>query len=204
VVALSPRSTESDQVRKEIDIADEARKPVVPVVIRQTTVPKHLMYQLIGWQQIDLTADFKLGVRELIDSLRRLAVSPQSFASLSREARNEIKQLATNSALSTTDKVSLVSIVLVKESDRVREKMMAQLLANDGRAAKRMELKDRLHRAGNYSEMESLDAEAEEDKRKLNLVLEEQEQMQKIQQLVLSQLREMNRSASDALGRLWK
>ena len=106
VIALSPLSVESDNVRKEIDIAEEAKKPIVPVFVRHAAIPKHMLYQLIGLQQIDLTADFALGVRQLIDALRRLAVSPHTVACLSPQARIAIKQLANNSALSTLERMS--------------------------------------------------------------------------------------------------
>lgn len=203
VIALSPLSVESDNVRKEIDIAEEAKKPIVPVFIRQAVIPRHMLYQLIGLQQIDLTADFTLGVRQLIDSLRRLAVSPHTIACLSPQARIAIKQLANNSALSTLERMSEVAGIFVRENARMSEAKMAALLAFDDRAVKRMELKDQFHLAGNHSGIQALVAEGEEDKRQRNLILSQDEEMTKLFALVRSQLEALNQRGATAMRQLF-
>jgi TIR domain len=46
LVALSPDAIASDNVRKELDIAEQARKPLLPVEIRPTALSDELAYQL--------------------------------------------------------------------------------------------------------------------------------------------------------------
>ena len=203
VIALSPRSVESDNVRKEIDLAENARKPIVPVFIRHAIIPNHMLYQLIGLQQIDLTADFALGVRQLVDALRRLVVSPQTFASLSPQARNAIKQLASNSALSTVEKMAEVASLFAQESARMGESKLAAVVALNERAVQRMELKDKFHLAGNHSGIQALVAEGEEDKRQMNLILSQDEEMAKIFALVRSQLEALNRRGAESMRQLF-
>src|SRR5262245_56741152 len=70
LVALSPNAVESDNVRKELDIAEEAKKPVIPVEIRRVVIPKDMVYQLVGLQRIDLATSFDVGVKGLIQSVR--------------------------------------------------------------------------------------------------------------------------------------
>ena len=52
ILILSERSAMSQNVRKEIDIAEEARRPILPVEIESVIVPRELMYQLAGLQRI--------------------------------------------------------------------------------------------------------------------------------------------------------
>lgn len=54
VLLLSKASTASAHVRRELDIADEERRPVVPVLIEATTVPDDMKYNLAGIQQLDI------------------------------------------------------------------------------------------------------------------------------------------------------
>jgi TIR domain len=69
LVALSPGSMESDHVRKELALAVEAKKLIVPVWIERTAVSKKLRYYLADIQQIDLASDFDVGLAALLDAL---------------------------------------------------------------------------------------------------------------------------------------
>lgn len=54
VLLLSPNSARSDNVRREIDVACEAGKIIIPVEIRATQIPAELTYQLAGTQIIQV------------------------------------------------------------------------------------------------------------------------------------------------------
>ena len=73
LLVLSPHSVNSDNVRKELDIAEEAKKSLLPVEIQRVTVPKAMAYQLAGVQRIDLVTNFDSGAKRLVEALRRLA-----------------------------------------------------------------------------------------------------------------------------------
>jgi large subunit ribosomal protein L7/L12 len=51
LIALSPQSVASVNVRKELDIADEGRKFIMPVFIRAVTIPAEMKYQLAGLKE---------------------------------------------------------------------------------------------------------------------------------------------------------
>ena len=72
VIALSPDSVASPEVRRELAIADRERKPVVPVALRPVDVPDALEYALVNLQRIDLSGDFDLGVRRLRQAIGEL------------------------------------------------------------------------------------------------------------------------------------
>jgi hypothetical protein len=68
ILALSPQSIASVNVRKELDLCDDYRKQVVPLLLAETTIPEEMKYQLAGVQQIDCQ-DFGKGVEELCRTL---------------------------------------------------------------------------------------------------------------------------------------
>lgn len=69
VLLVSPHSMQSDDVRRELDLAVEAGCPVVPVTIAAAEIPDPLRYQLAGVHLIDLKADFAGGMREVLSAV---------------------------------------------------------------------------------------------------------------------------------------
>lgn len=205
LVALSPNADASDNMRKELDIADEAKKRFLPVEIRRTVIPKDMLWHLAGFQQIDLATNFDVGVKRLVESVRALVRAPQAYVRLSPEARNEIKELMIDPALSASDQLSLASLILLKDSDRIREKFLADLLQLDERAQKRMDLKEKLHKMGksNGIQMAALAIEKEEDELKRKLILEQMEQGRKVCELALSQLKAVISAGEKAIKDIW-
>lgn len=76
ISVLSPNSIASDNVRKEMDIAEGSKKPILPVMLQQIELPTHMRYQLAGLQIIDLSQDFETGFSQLIESLGERGVKP--------------------------------------------------------------------------------------------------------------------------------
>jgi hypothetical protein len=72
LLLLSPNSVTSDNVRKELDIADEAKKPLLPIEAVRVVIPKEMTYQLAGVQRIDLATNFDRGVTRLLEALRQI------------------------------------------------------------------------------------------------------------------------------------
>ena len=54
ILLLSPNSARSDNVRREIDLAVEAKKPIIPIEIQVTAMPENLQYQLAGVQLLQV------------------------------------------------------------------------------------------------------------------------------------------------------
>jgi hypothetical protein len=69
LVALSPAAMDSEHVRKELALAVDATKLILPVWIERTTVSKKLKYYLADVQQIDLASDFEAGLQAVLNAL---------------------------------------------------------------------------------------------------------------------------------------
>jgi hypothetical protein len=70
LLVLTPNAVESDNVRKELDLTEEFKKPIIPVEIEQTVVPMAIAYQIAGLQKIDLFSNFEEGMRQVQDAVR--------------------------------------------------------------------------------------------------------------------------------------
>lgn len=68
VPMLSRAAMESDNVRREVELATDKRKRIIPLVMDPTPVPASLEYQLAGLQRIDMR-DFETGICSLIRML---------------------------------------------------------------------------------------------------------------------------------------
>ncbi len=66
LVVLSPNSVTSSNVRKELDLAEEMHKQLLPVMLEGVSIPPDIKYQLAGIQIIDLSTQ---------DSFERLAAA---------------------------------------------------------------------------------------------------------------------------------
>src|SRR5262249_2272326 len=69
IVALSQQSIKSNDVWKEVGIADEKKKKILPVIIEHVSVPPELQYQLQGLQFIDLAAEPVSGEERLLNDI---------------------------------------------------------------------------------------------------------------------------------------
>ena len=70
ILALSSNSIRSDNVRKELDLADSAKRPIVPIELQQVTdLPAKFQYQLAGIQRINLATNFEGGFGQLQNAI---------------------------------------------------------------------------------------------------------------------------------------
>ena len=79
IIVLSPNSVRSDNVRKELDLAESAHKRILPVEIVPVEIPPEMRYQLVGLQRISLTPNFDDGVAQLLEVLS-VEPAPASFS----------------------------------------------------------------------------------------------------------------------------
>jgi hypothetical protein len=70
VLMLSPNSVKSDNVRKEMDLAESTQRGFFPVLLAPVNVPDKLMYQLSGIQWIEFHLDPETQYRDLVEILR--------------------------------------------------------------------------------------------------------------------------------------
>jgi hypothetical protein len=72
VLVLSPNSTGSENVERELSVAAENRKRVIPIVFQECALPDGFQYELAGLQHIDFSQlPFDDGVRQLAQQLGR-------------------------------------------------------------------------------------------------------------------------------------
>lgn len=69
LVILSRNSIQSDNVRKELDIAEGQKTKIIPVEIEPIELPSEFKYQLAGLQQIKIENNFDAGFSRLLDAL---------------------------------------------------------------------------------------------------------------------------------------
>jgi len=70
LLMLSPNSTASDNVRKEVDLAESARRRLFPFVLASVDLPEELLYQLSGVQWIEFYTNPEENYLELVEILR--------------------------------------------------------------------------------------------------------------------------------------
>jgi hypothetical protein len=74
ILLLSPNSARSDNVRREIDLAVETEKRIIPVEIQPTTIPPTLLYQLAGVQLLQVWREPRGGLSLVIAALKEAGV----------------------------------------------------------------------------------------------------------------------------------
>ncbi|MGH8592152.1 MAG: toll/interleukin-1 receptor domain-containing protein [Gammaproteobacteria bacterium] len=74
IVLLSPNSAQSDNVRREMDLAVQAKKLIIPVEIQTTTIPDVLLFQLAGVQVLKVWSNPRRGLRLVVAALEEAGV----------------------------------------------------------------------------------------------------------------------------------
>ena len=69
VLMLSPDAAASDNVRREVDLAEGSNKEIVPVMLATVKIPSRLRYQLAGVQWIEYYRDPEAKYAELLGIL---------------------------------------------------------------------------------------------------------------------------------------
>ena len=82
ILAISERSTESENVVKELALASERRKKILPVCLDSSGIPKTMEYQLAGIQRVEyVEGEEEQGLLAMIRSLGKLGVTVSIEAS---------------------------------------------------------------------------------------------------------------------------
>lgn len=76
----SSRSFSSKSVARELALAGDESKPIIPVFLERCKTPSEFRYQIAGLQHIELIADHSRGMRSLTAALRGF-VDPVTFTS---------------------------------------------------------------------------------------------------------------------------
>ena len=77
IVVLSPRSAASENVAKELSLADHHKRPIIPISLEPCAIPAALEFQLAGLQIIEFTqAGFSDSVDKVVQALHTLSPYP--------------------------------------------------------------------------------------------------------------------------------
>ncbi|MDB4668451.1 TIR domain-containing protein [bacterium] len=116
VLMISDSSITSDNVVKELSIASEEKKPILPVYLQRSQLPKSMRYQLAGIQHIEFFEEQEdEAFQSMLVSLSRLGVSAGGAEtkqdSLSKTV-SESQATSTNGPESTGSKGGIVTALL--------------------------------------------------------------------------------------------
>jgi GH25 family lysozyme M1 (1,4-beta-N-acetylmuramidase) len=116
LLILSRNSVVSDNVRREVDLAQGAKIPILPVMLeRDINIPPDLKYQLVGIQRIDITTDE--GTQLLIEALSSVQEPrPLPGGILSAEPKRSLlsdKKTRLGLAIILVGTVSLLIVIIV-------------------------------------------------------------------------------------------
>ena len=90
IVVLSSGSTASDNVARELSLADRHKRPIIPVRFEASPISAALEFQLAGLQIIEFSRrDFARSVDEVVQALRGLPHAPPA------EGRRQAEPIAT-------------------------------------------------------------------------------------------------------------
>ena len=116
ILMISDSSITSDNVVKELSIASEDKKPILPVYLHRSEIPKSMRYQLAGIQHIEFfEGQEDEAFQSMLVSLSRLGVSAgETEAKQDSPPKNvpESQSTPTDAPVSTGSKGGLVTALL--------------------------------------------------------------------------------------------
>ena len=104
VLALSPNAVQSENIRKELDLADSSGKPIIPIMIEKVEIPASIKYQLAGIQPIDMSKDMSGGLQKLLYAIVDL-IKDESRRTLQAIPAGKAKTTAITPKYPSTDEI---------------------------------------------------------------------------------------------------
>ena len=82
LLSISPQSTESENVVKELALASERKKPIIPIYLEPAEIPETMEYQLAGIQRVEFyEGREEIALQAVIRALAKLGVTVSEEAS---------------------------------------------------------------------------------------------------------------------------
>ncbi|MGB7873513.1 MAG: toll/interleukin-1 receptor domain-containing protein [Anaerolineales bacterium] len=105
ILNLSPNSGASDNVLKELNLAEEALEPfILPVMLSDMKIPAEMRYQLAGTQFVAYYLDSKRGVQDLIAEIKKRRSATADRPKLQPPAFREVEVILENETLESFSK----------------------------------------------------------------------------------------------------
>lgn len=100
VLNLSPNSAASDNVLKELNLAEEALDPfILPVMLSEMKIPDQMRYQLAGTQFVSYYLDSKRGIRDLIAEIKKRNSATAERPKVEPPAFREVEVILENESM---------------------------------------------------------------------------------------------------------
>ena len=100
ILNLSPNSGASDNVLKELNLAEEALEPfILPVMLSEMKIPDVMRYQLAGTQFIAYYLDSKRGVQDLVAEIKKRRNATADRPKVQPPAFREVEVILENETL---------------------------------------------------------------------------------------------------------
>ena len=101
ILAISGNSADSKNVVKELALASEGQKNILPVYLESAEIPESMAYQLAGIQRVEFfKGDEELGLQSVIRALAKLGVTVNKDASTAAGASKRSSQGTSHAATS--------------------------------------------------------------------------------------------------------
>jgi len=105
ILNLSPNSAASDNVLKELNLAEEALEPfILPVMLSEMKIPDEMRYQLAGTQFIAYHLDSKRGVHDLVAEIKKRRSATADRPPIQPPAFREVEVILENETLESFSK----------------------------------------------------------------------------------------------------
>ena len=105
ILAISSSSADSENVVKELALASEGRKRILPVYLESAEIPESMAYQLAGIQRVEFfDGDEEVGQQSVIRALAKLGVTVSEEASTA--AAGAPKRTSPGASHATTSEVT--------------------------------------------------------------------------------------------------
>jgi len=99
ILAISKNSAGSENVVKEVALASEGRKRILPVYLEQAEIPESMAYQLAGIQRVDFfEGQEEIGKQSVIRALLKMGVNVSEEAITTAEESNRASHGVSHSA----------------------------------------------------------------------------------------------------------
>ncbi len=76
LLILSPRSVGSDNISKELSLAEKNKRRIIPVIYQDCEIPAQMDYQLAELQQVSLVENYSRGLQQLVKAMGAKSFTP--------------------------------------------------------------------------------------------------------------------------------
>ena len=112
MLILSPNSIKSQNVLKELDLAELKKIRIIPVILHPVSIPHAMEYQMVGLQRIDLSENFDAGFMRLVTAFKPRVSEPESKVQFTPQGLHHLVHNICDSYIKTTSSERKSGIII--------------------------------------------------------------------------------------------